>query len=264
LESRLNGTKSKRLGFQKKNLSFSKFNTYEQCPKQFWYQHVLNALPANQEKSALYKGSTFHTIIEESAKRQKDGNMDDVAKLLSELEIQWDPKKYITSSVKKEQQDRTSLTPALESYQKWSSSNPNEIVALELKFTTYIGGFKINGLIDRVEKTPDGEYVVVDYKTGKGKTKVDAPNSPQLNLYALALKENPDFGKYPVKAMFFFVEKPEGEQLIEYEVDPEKIQEVKSILEGYVAAIQEKKFDATPGMKTCEWCEYSDICKEAV
>jgi DNA helicase-2/ATP-dependent DNA helicase PcrA len=155
------------------------------------------------------------------------------------------------------------LTPALESYQKWSSSNPNEIVALELKFTTYIGGFKINGLIDRVEKTPDGEYVVVDYKTGKGKTKVDAPNSPQLNLYALALKENPDFGKYPVKAMFFFVEKPEGEQFIEYDVDPEKIQEVKSILEGYVAAIQEKKFDATPGMKTCEWCEYSDICEEA-
>ena len=88
LESRLNGTKSpERLGFQKKNLSFSKFNTYEQCPKQFWYQYVLNALPANQEQSALYKGSTFHTIIEESAKRQKDGNMDDVAKLLSELEI---------------------------------------------------------------------------------------------------------------------------------------------------------------------------------
>jgi DNA helicase-2/ATP-dependent DNA helicase PcrA len=264
LESRLNGTKSPRLGFQKKNLSFSKFNTYEQCPKQFWYQYVLNALPANQEKSALYKGSTFHAIIEDSAKRQKDGSMDDVGKLISDLEIQWDPKKYITSSVKKEQQDRTSLTPALESYQKWSSSNPNEIVALELAFTTYIGGFKINGKIDRVEKTPDGEYVVVDYKTGKGKTKVDAPNSPQLNLYALALKENPDYGKLPVKAMFFFVEKPEGEQFIEYEVDPEKIQEVKSILEGYVAAIQEKKFDATPGMKTCEWCEYSDICKEAV
>ena len=240
LESRLNGTKPERLGFTKKNLSFSKFNTYEQCPKQFWYQYVLNALPANQEQSALYKGSTFHEIVEESAKRQKEGNTDDTAKLFSELQTKWDPKKYLTSSVQKEQQDRKSLTPALESYQKWSSSNPNEIVALELPFTTYIGGFKVNGVIDRLEKTPEGEYVVIDYKTGGKNKKVDARNSPQLNLYALALKENPDYGKLPAKAVFFYVEKPEGEQLFEYEVEAEKVEEVKGILEGYVKAIQEK------------------------
>ena len=264
LESRLNGTKSERLGFTKKNLSFSKFNTYEQCPKQFWYQYVLNALPANQEQSALYKGSTFHEIVEESAKRQKEGNTDDTAKLFSELQTKWDPKKYLTSSVQKEQQDRKSLTPALESYQKWSSSNPNEIVALELPFTTYIGGFKVNGVIDRLEKTPEGEYVVIDYKTGGKNKKVDARNSPQLNLYALALKENPDYGKLPAKAVFFYVEKPEGEQLFEYEVEAEKVEEIKGILEGYVKAIQEKEFDATPEMFTCKWCQYSDICEEAM
>ena len=64
--------------------------------------------------------------------------------------------------------------------------------------------------------------------------------------------------------MFFFVEKPEETRFAEYDVDPDKIQEVKSILEGYVAAIQEKKFDATPEMFTCKWCEYSDICEESV
>ena len=56
---------------------------------------------------------------------------------------------------------------------------------------------------------------MIDYKTGGKKKKVDARNSPQLNLYALALKENPDYGKLPVKAVFFYVEKPEGEQLFE-------------------------------------------------
>ncbi|MCG3778993.1 MAG: hypothetical protein JW390_10002 [Nitrosopumilus sp.] len=41
---------------------------------------------------------------------------------------------------------------------------------MELPFTTYVEGFKVNVVIDRLEKTPDGEYVVIDYKTG-GKIK---------------------------------------------------------------------------------------------
>ena len=264
IESRLNGTKSERLGFTKKNLSFSKFETYENCPKQFWYQYVLNALPANQEQYALYKGRMFHKIVEESSIRQKEGNLDDTAKLFSELQTNWDPKQYLTGSIQKEQQDRKSLTPALESYQKWTSSNPNEIVALELPFTTYVGGFKVNGVIDRLEKTPDGEYVVIDYKTGGKNKKVDAKNSPQLNFYALAIKENPNYGKLPIKAVFFYVEKAEGEQLFEYQVEAAKVEEIKGIYEGYVAAIQEKKFDATPEMFTCKWCQYSDICEETM
>jgi hypothetical protein len=45
--------------------------------KLFWYKHVLNALPENQEAPALYKGSTFHEIVEESAKRQQEGQIDE-------------------------------------------------------------------------------------------------------------------------------------------------------------------------------------------
>ncbi len=263
LEAQLLGTQPEKLGFSKKNLSFSKFDTYERCPKQFWYQHVLNALPENQEMPALYKGSTFHEIVENSAKRQKEGKMDDAEALLGELESIWDPKKYLTSSVQKQQQDKKSLAPALQTYQRWSRSNPNEIVALELPFSIHIGGFPVNGVIDRVEKTPEGEYVVIDYKTGGKNKKVDAANSVQLNLYSMALKENPDFGRYPIKAMFFYVEKPEGGQFFEYKVDPAKVDEIKSKLEGYVSAIQNKDFDAKPGLFTCKWCDYSDICDEA-
>ncbi len=260
LESLLEGTKPEKLGFQKKNLSFTKFETYEKCPKQFWYKYVLNVLPENQEAHALYKGDTFHKIVEDSAKRQKDGTIDDVKKLLDELKHKWDPTKYLTSSIQKEQQDKKSLIPAIEAYQKWTSSNPNKIMAIELPFTIYIGGFKVNGKIDRVEMTPEGEYVVIDYKTGGRNKDVDAENSPQLNLYSLALKENPDFGKFPIKAIFFYMEKPEGEQLFECNVNPNKIEEIKNTLEGHVKAIQNKEFGATPGYKICQWCEYSDIC----
>ena len=262
IQDRLTGTIPEKMGFSH-NMSFSKFDTYEKCPKQFWYSNVLNALPENQEASALYKGSTFHKIIEESAIRQKDGQVDDIKTLLDDLTDRWDSTKYLTSPIQKEEQDRKSLVPALESYQKWTANNPNEIVELEWRFSTKIGDYKVNGVIDRIEKTPEGEFVVIDYKTGGKNKKVDAQNSLQLNLYAHALKENEEFGKYPAKAIFFYVEKPEGEQLFEYEVDEDKVKEVLDTLNGFADSIKEKKFDATPQKFTCQWCEYSDICDEA-
>ena len=262
IEDRLHGTLPEKMGYSH-NMSFSKFDTYEKCPKQFWYANVLNALPENQEAAALYKGGTFHKIIEDSAIRQKDGKVDDVKTLLDDLADRWDSTKYLTSPVQKEEQDRKSLVPALESYQKWTANNPNEIVELEWRFSTKIGDYKVNGVIDRIEKTPEGEFVVIDYKTGGKNKKVDAQNSLQLNLYAHALKQSEEFGKYPQKAIFFYVEKPEGEQLFEYEVDEDKVKEVLDILKGYADSIKEKKFEPTPQKFTCEWCEYSDICDEA-
>ena len=270
LQSQLDGTKPPNVGFQSKNLSFTKFTAFAKCPKQFWYQYVLGALPASQQSPALYKGGIFHQIVEESAKRQKEGNVDDVAKLLAELDTQWDSTKYRTLSVKKEKEDRQSLAPALETYQKWSSSNYNEIISLELSFTIYIGGFQVKGKIDRVEKTPDGEFIVIDYKTGKrgktGKLSNDdnLRNIMQSNLYSLALKDNPDYGKLPIKAKFFYVERPSEWQLVEYDVSLDKINETIDTLTGYVDSIQNQEFDPTPGMFTCKWCEYSDICDDAV
>ena len=263
IDLRLNGVLPEKMGFSKK-LSFSKFETYKDCPKKFWYTNVLNALPKNQEAAALYKGKTFHKIVEESAIRQKEGKIDDLKTLLDELADRWDSTKYLTSPVQKEQQDRKSLVPALESYQKWTASNPNQVVELEYEFETKIGDYKVKGVIDRIEKTPEGEYVVIDYKTGGKTKKIDAENSLQMNLYAYALKQNERFAKYPQKAVFFYVEKPEGEQLFEYIVNDEKVSEIIGVLEQYANCIKDKKFEATPEQFTCKFCQYSDICDESV
>ena len=262
IDERLNGTISDKLGFEKQNLSFSKFEKYESCPKSFWYQHVLNALPENQEAPALYKGRTFHNIVEESAKNQKDGTIDDFKTLLAELNFKWVSTQYLSSSIHKENQDKESLKPALESYQKWTSKNPNKIIELEMPFTIYLGGYKVNGVIDRVEQTQSGDYVVIDYKTGGKKKKIEkVSESLQLNLYCIAIREK--YGKLPKRASFFYVEKPDGEQIFDYDVDPVQVEQVKQILEEYVQLIKNKEFSATPDEWICKYCEYSDICNEA-
>ena len=262
-EERLAGTEPSKMGFENNKLSFSKFADYSNCPKMFWYKHILNALPSNQEAPALYKGKAFHKIVEDAANPEMPDKTDDLKSLLGDLESIWNQSEYLQSSVQKENQDKESLVPALTSYQKWASENKNKVTATELRFSTHIGGFQVNGVIDRIEKTPDGDYVIIDYKTGGKNKKIEkVEDSLQLNLYCMALKENKIYGKLPKVASFFYVEKPEGEQFFDYEVSQSKVDEAKQVLEKYAESIKCKDFDATPKQFTCKFCDYNDICED--
>ncbi len=262
-EGRLAGTEPMKMGFENQSMSFSKFDDYSRCPKQFWYKHVLYALPSNQEATALYKGKAFHKIVEDSANPEMPDKTDDLKSILEDLESSWNTSEYLHRSVQKESQDKQSLVPALTSYQKWASENKNKVVETEHRFSTHIGGFQVNGVIDRIEETPEGDYVIVDYKTGGKNKKIEkVEDSLQLNMYCMALKEDKDYGKLPKLASFFYVEKPEGEQHFDYEVSQSKVDEVKGVLEAYAESIKRKEFDATPQQWTCKYCDYNDICED--
>ena len=115
-----------------------------------------------------------------------------------------------------------------------------------------------------MEKTPDGEYTIIDYKTGGQKKKIeDVHKSLQLNMYCMGLQKKAKYGKPPIRATYFYVEKPEGEQLFDYDVGPADIKEAKEKLEGYAKSIIDKNFEATQNMKMCGWCEFSDICSDS-
>ena len=264
VDKKLSGIVPEVLGFKKENMSYTKFSDYGNCPKMFWYKYVLNALPATQQSPSSYKGNFFHKILQRSTERQIDKKEDTLELLVKDLNDNWDSKKYIGRPSQKESQDKSSLNPALESYHKWSLQNKNTVVAAELKFDMHIGGFLVKGSIDRVEKTPDGEYTIIDYKTGGQKKKIeDVHKSLQLNMYCMGLQEKAKYGKPPIRATYFYVEKPEGEQLFDYDVDPANIKEAKEKLEGYAKSIIDKNFEATPNMKMCGWCEFSDICSDS-
>ena len=51
-------------------------------------------------------------------------------------------------------------------YLKWQTKNLNTDIATEQKFKIEISGIPFNGSIDRIERTPTGDYDVIDFKTG--------------------------------------------------------------------------------------------------
>jgi len=259
------GGQVEKLGFSGKHLSFTAFDTYRDCPKKFWYNYVLHALPKEQSTPSLYKGKVFHDIVKDSANRQMNGKVDDIDTLKSEINSKWSSTAYFQQSLFKESEDRGTLETALVSYQNWTSTNPNQIVGTEIDFTFEIGGIPVEGKIDRLEATPNGDLEIIDFKTGGKTRKIDMrTDGLQLLIYAMALPHIDKYKKLPSKVSYFFPEKNPGEQLHPLDIDQAKIDEAKQELEGYVTQIRNKEFDATPEYIKCKYCPFNDICDSVI
>ncbi len=261
---KLDDTSVDPLGYPSQNISYSKFEKYEQCPKMFWYKHVLNILPKNQVQPTLYKGNFFHKIVDDSAKRKMNGQSDTLEQLTDVVKLTWNTREYIGHSEQRESQDKKTVEEIVEEYHKWDKKNPNTIVGAEIEFDLQIGNYTVNGKIDRVEQTPEGDYVIIDYKTGGKDKEIENVNeSLQLNIYAMALETKKQFGKLPKIVSYFYPEK-EGQQIFSYEVNQTDIDNTKRTLEGYLKSIDDGEFEADPNMIKCGWCDYKDLCEKSL
>ena len=263
VNSKLEDATEPPLGYERNKMSYTRFERYERCPKMFWYQYVLNILPENQVSPTLYKGGFFHDLVDLSAKRKMKGEPDKLEQLLDEVKSTWNTRKYIGISRHREEEDKKTVAQIVEEYHKWDAQNPNTIVGAEIEFNIQIGRYTVNGKIDRVEQTPDGDYVIIDYKTGgKNKEIKNLNESLQLNIYAMALEVKEKFGKLPKLVSYFYPEK-EGQKIFSYEVNQTDIDNTKQKLEKYLDLIDNGEFGADPDMIKCGWCDYKDLCDES-
>lgn len=69
-----------------------------------------------------------------------------------------------------------------------------EVVGFEKEILPEIEGQTIHLVIDRIDRLPSGEEIIIDYKTGKEEPKKwfgDRPENPQLPLYAISADKVP-------------------------------------------------------------------------
>lgn len=92
----------------------------------------------------------------------------------------------------------------IKTYLKWVKDNPNSPVAVEQRFAIDIEGVLFNGFIDRVEKTSEGKFAVVDFKTGgEYKNSRSIKENPHMNIYALGVEKL--YGQMPEKTFLFYL-----------------------------------------------------------
>ncbi|MDR2101760.1 MAG: PD-(D/E)XK nuclease family protein, partial [Treponema sp.] len=158
------------------------------------------------------------------------------------------------------------------------------VMILESSFKVVREGLLLNGIIDRVSCSPEGDPVIVDYKTGLIPSKGDSVLSEtstlanfQMPMYIKLYEESqgsPGKGAAPVGgAVFMSIMNREISAVVGKfpgKRDPlsrEEYQPTLDALEGYIAAfrsaLESLDFSLTrrPLKKTCAACDYRNICR---
>ena len=155
-----------------------------------------------------------------------------------------------------ENQAKEKAKEMIKTYLKWASENKNTPIAVEQPFRIEIEGVPFNGFIDRVEKTPDDQFAVIDFKTGGVyETSKSIKVDPQMNVYALGVQKQ--YGKLPSNTSLFYLK---HDKIVDNPIEESQVEAVKEEIRSTVKSILNEEFEATPSYQVCRNCEYWSIC----
>ncbi len=244
--------------------SYSRLNTFKQCPLKFKYRYIDKIIPQIKIIES-HLGSTVHSTLEWIYTQVKNNRIPTIDETIIYYSTKWEenykPEMVI---VKKLLTARDYFNNGIRFILDYYTKNhPFDDNTLELEKRIIIdldelGEYKLQGFIDRlVHNLEKGEYEVHDYKTANNLPRQEeVDNNTQLPLYAIAIKE-------------LFGEDKEVLLIWHYLAYNKKIysrrnnEQLKQLRKETLELI--KKIESTtefPANKTilCDWCEYRDVC----
>ncbi|HCX27887.1 MAG TPA: hypothetical protein DHI91_01980 [Candidatus Portnoybacteria bacterium] len=243
-------------------ISYSALETFKRCPLKFKFGYV------DKIKTPKRKEAIFGTLLHSALKILHEPGLmipteEEILKYISD---NWDAKIYTD-----EQESALAFAQAIKIMKDYYAKNyPSQfnVVALETLFEAPIQIGQdlhlITGKIDRIDKTPEGLFEVIDYKTSKKMPSQQAVDKDlQLSIYHLGVANRwPSLAKErrPIKVSLYYLRHGEKLSSARTARDLEAITEeaIKSI-ETIKQAQQAVKFDTTPN-PLCDWCEYQRLC----
>ncbi len=243
-----------RRGDGRLSLSASDLTLYLTCPLKYKFARVFG-IPQEPTINQRF-GILIHNVLERFHKDPPAEGEDGLKELNSLFESGWRRNGFGASDDELQYRDRG--REALRLYWERERVAEGEPVWLERKFDFKVGEHHVRGRVDRVDRLPDGDYELIDYKTGERKTEAELESDLQLALYRLAAREAWDveaaFGSY------YYVLDGDKVAAPSKPDDAERVERtVLQVGEGIIG----QDFEPRPSPSVCSWCDYRLICPAA-
>jgi superfamily I DNA/RNA helicase/RecB family exonuclease len=234
-------------------LSASDIDTYRSCPLKYKFARVFR-IPQEPTLHQRF-GIAVHHVLERyhGAAVESGGQPGSLAELLGLLDEAWRRQGFGDSD--EERQLRGKAAAALARYHEHSLIDQARPVWFERQFTFKLGPHVLRGRVDRVDRTPNGEYELIDYKTGRPKSADELADDVQLALYAVAARES--WGLEASRGAYYYLL---DDVKVAVSGDEQWIRDVATeVAEG----IRAQEFEPTPSARACSLCDYRLACPAA-
>ena len=231
-------------------LSYSSISTYELCPLQYKFRY-LEGKPGRRTP-ALGFGESLHEALRRFH-AQPVPVAPSVEQLLAYLDDAWDTAAY--RSEKEERAYHSHAREVLTAYHRDNVPSFRVPVALEQRFQIDVDGVQVSGVIDRMDRHPDGSYEIVDYKTSRRlPPRRFVESDLQLSIYYLAAWEV--WGILPSRLTLYFL--LPGQPMTVARA-PEDLDATRARIAEVAAGIRSGAF-APKENRLCDWCDYQASC----
>jgi RecB family exonuclease len=234
-------------------LSFSRIDTYANCPRKFRYAYV-DKLPGRPGPHLSF-GSSIHNALEAFYDRKLPACPSE-EELLGFLYAGWEHSGFADLPREEQVAFYRHAQQVLRRYHRRIADRYRLPVATEAWFELPIGyEATVVGSIDRVDVDDEGRFHVVDYKTNrKVKDRGRVARSLQLSLYALACRHL--YGALPATVSLDFV--VAGVEVVAT-LDELDLDAARQAVLDTAAAVRAQAYGPRPN-PLCDWCDFQALC----
>ncbi len=232
-------------------LSYSSISTYERCPFQYYLAYV-EKLEAPRSP-ALSFGSSLHAALERfhSGTSKAAPTLED---LLGWLDQGWESEGY--ADTEEEEAYKNRAREILSRYFEAHATDPAVPVALEQRFLLPMDGWELSGVMDRVDRHPNGSYEIIDYKTNSKLPPLFRLQSDiQLPIYQMAAMRV--LGIKPAKLTYHYLIPDQRYSTRAFSSD--ELESLQARLQDVAKSIRRGEFDPRPN-SLCGWCDVRPHC----